>query len=33
MDGPKNEKLMKMCFQLLAFGASQFLDLLKANKK
>jgi hypothetical protein len=33
MDCPKNEKLMKRCFQLLAFGASQFLDLLKVNKK
>jgi inhibitor of KinA sporulation pathway (predicted exonuclease) len=24
---------MEMCFQLLAFGTIQFLDLLKANKK
>jgi hypothetical protein len=27
------EKLMKIYFQLLIFGAIQFLDLLKANKK
>jgi hypothetical protein len=25
--------LMEICFQLLAFGAIQFLDLPKANKK
>jgi hypothetical protein len=29
---PKSEKLIGKCFQLLAFGAIQFLDLLKANK-
>jgi hypothetical protein len=27
------EKLIEMCFQLLAFGAIQFLDLPKANEK
>jgi hypothetical protein len=26
------EKLMERCFQLLTFGAIQFLDLPKANK-
>jgi hypothetical protein len=27
------EKLIEMCFQLLAFGVIQFLDLPKANEK
>jgi hypothetical protein len=33
LDGPESEKLMESCFQLLAFEAIQFLDLLKANEK
>jgi hypothetical protein len=32
IDGPKSEKLMEMCFQLLTFRTIQFLDLPKANK-
>jgi hypothetical protein len=33
LDDLKGEKLIEMCFQLLAFVTIQFLDLSKANKK
>jgi hypothetical protein len=33
LDDPKNEKLMKRCFQLLVFGGIQFFNLSKANEK
>jgi hypothetical protein len=33
LDDSKSEKLMERCFQFLGFGAIQFLDLPKANKK